>query len=71
MENNGREMCVGGGVVVDIRSLILDIRSLNGNFILQWRFRVGNWIYGESSGEEDGTGDFNLRIINLERMEKR
>ena len=51
-------MCVGGGVVVDIRSLILDIRSLNGNFILQCRFRVGNWIYGESSGEEDGTGDF-------------
>lgn len=62
-------MC-GGGVVVEIRSLILDIRSLNGNFILQWRFRVGNWVYGESSGEEDGTGDFNLRIISLERMKR-
>lgn len=70
MENNGREVC-GGGVVVETRSLILDIRSLNGNFIPQWRFQVGNWIYGESSGKEDGTGDFNLRIISLERMEKR
>ena len=34
-----------------------------------WRFHVGNWIYGENSGDEDGTGDFNLRIISLERME--
>lgn len=27
-------------------------------------------MYGESSGKEDGTGDFNLRLISLERMEK-
>lgn len=32
---------------------------------------VGCWIYAWSSQEEEGTGDFNLRIISIERMEKR
>lgn len=32
---------------------------------------VGSWIYMGSSWEEDGTREFNLRIISTERMEKR
>lgn len=62
-----RSVCV----VVEIKSLILEMRSLNGNFTPQWRFWVGSWIYGESSGQEDGTGHFNLRIISIERRKKR
>lgn len=71
MENNEREAGMWvWGMVVEIKSLRLDMRSQNENFTpMKLPLSRQLDICWEFPGR--GTGDFNLRVTIRERMEKR